>query len=121
MLRTACAPAAVRSSNLRQVQNRQRNPARTVTLFLTLWPMPSSGQNITLEFSNIREGFVGQRYPGSSKRRRYRGRQDSERPNTYQGSGVKRADGCITGVGGPSVKQIVSRHSQASVADLISV
>ncbi len=38
-------------------------------------------------------------------------------PNPYQGSGVKRADGCITGVGGPSVKQIVSRRSQARAAD----
>ena len=38
-----------------------------------------------------------------------------------QGSGVKRADGCIAGAGWPSEKQIVSRRSQAIAADLISV
>ena len=42
-------------------------------------------------------------------------------PNTYQGSGVKRADGCTTGAGWPSAKQTVKHHSQASAADLISV
>ena len=42
-------------------------------------------------------------------------------PNTYEGSGVKRADGCTTGAGWPSVKQMVSRHTQVSAADLISV
>ena len=39
----------------------------------------------------------------------------------YQDSDVKRANGCTTGAGWPSVKQTVSRHSQASAADLISV
>ena len=43
------------------------------------------------------------------------------KPNTYQGSGVKRADGCTTGAGWPSDKQTVSRHTQVPAADLISV
>jgi hypothetical protein len=41
--------------------------------------------------------------------------------NSYQGSGVKRADGCIAGAGWPSEKQMVSRHPQVSAADFISV
>ena len=40
---------------------------------------------------------------------------------TYEAAVVKRADGCTTGAGWPSVKQIVSRRSQAIAADLISV
>jgi hypothetical protein len=43
------------------------------------------------------------------------------RSNTYQGSDVKRTDGCITGAGWPSVEQTVKRHCQALAADLISV
>jgi hypothetical protein len=41
--------------------------------------------------------------------------------NPYQGSVVKRADGCIAGAGWPSGKQPVKRHRQASAADFISV
>jgi hypothetical protein len=42
-------------------------------------------------------------------------------PNPYQADDVKRADGCIAGAGWPSVKQMVSRPTQVSAADLISV
>jgi hypothetical protein len=41
--------------------------------------------------------------------------------NSYQGSVVKRADGCTAGAGWPSAKQAVNRRGQASVADLIAV
>ena len=43
------------------------------------------------------------------------------RSNPYQASNVKRADGCPTGAGWPSVKQVVNRHFQAIAADLISL
>ena len=42
-------------------------------------------------------------------------------PNTYQGSVVKRADGCIAGAEGPSEEHLVNHHCQAIAADLISV
>lgn len=42
-------------------------------------------------------------------------------PNPSQASDVKRADGCITGVGWSSVKQLVNRLCQAIGADLIAV
>ena len=32
-------------------------------------------------------------------------------PNTYEASVVKGTDGCTTGAGGPSVKQMVSRRT----------
>src|SRR5712691_5526418 len=37
----------------------------------------------------------------------------SPAPNPSQGSGVKRADGCITGAGWPSEEQMVRRHTQS--------
>ena len=40
--------------------------------------------------------------------------------NSSQGSGVKRADGCTTGAGGPSAKQTVRRPTQVSVADFLA-
>jgi hypothetical protein len=33
----------------------------------------------------------------------------AQKPNTYQGSVVKRTDGCIAGAEWPSVEQIVKR------------
>jgi hypothetical protein len=48
-------------------------------------------------------------------------RSEPCRLTTYQASGVKRADGCTTGAGWPSVEQTVKRRGQAIGADLISV
>ena len=41
--------------------------------------------------------------------------------NPYQGSGVKRADGCTTGAEWPSEEQVVNHPGQAVAADFISV
>jgi hypothetical protein len=64
---------------------------------------------------------------GGSRRKGERAKEKACPPkgaslsNTYEASGVKRADGCIAGVGWLSAKQTVSRRSQARAADLISV
>ena len=42
-------------------------------------------------------------------------------PNTYQGSVVKRTDGCITGAGWLSAEHMVSHPCQTVATDLISV